>query len=99
MGPMLLRDIAADLAVVFYRRPDADVDRGQHGSFGNHCRTSACSTPKRTNSGVWVMPRFRAAASRIANTRISVGMRSRYCMPLAMEWSLRTLPNAVAIAI
>ena len=96
---VLIGNVAADFPVVFYRSPDTDMDCGQHGSFGDHCRTSACSTPKRMNSGVWVMPRFNAAASRIASTRISVGMRSRYRMPFAMEWSLRTLPNAVAIAI
>src|SRR5260370_32465076 len=95
MGPVLLRDIAADLAVVFHRGPNADVDRGQHGSFRDDCNTylyvvnnSACSTPKRTNSGVWVMARSRAAASRTARTRISVGIRSRYRMPLAMECRL-----------
>src|ERR1700760_5149697 len=99
MGSVLLRDIAADLAVVFYRRPDADMDGGQHGSFGDHCRTSACSTPKRTNSGVWVMARSRTAASRTARTLISVGIRSRYLIPLAVEWSLRARPSAVAIAI
>src|SRR5690349_7478249 len=99
MGAVLLRDVAADLAVVFYRRPNADMDGGQHGSFGDHRRPSACSTPKRTNSGVWVMARSRAAASRIASTRISVGIRSRYLMPLAMEWSVRARPRAVAMAI
>ena len=34
--PMLIRDIAADLAVVFDGRPDADVDGGEHCSFRNH---------------------------------------------------------------
>jgi hypothetical protein len=34
-------NLAADFAVVFHRRPDADMDRSQHGSFGNHCKTSA----------------------------------------------------------
>src|ERR1700722_9589402 len=75
--PMLIRDIAADLAVVFDGRPDADVDGGEHCPFGNHRRTSRYSTPKRTNSGVWVMAESRAAASRMAITRISVGIRSR----------------------
>ena len=41
------------------------------------CHTSAGSTPKRINSGVWVMARSCAAASRIARTNISVGMRFR----------------------
>ena len=34
--PMLVGDIAADLAVVFDGRPDADVDGGEHCAFGNH---------------------------------------------------------------
>jgi len=41
----------------------------------------------------------RAAASRIAITRISVGIRSRYAIPLPTEVSLKTLPRAVAMAI
>jgi len=41
----------------------------------------------------------RAAASRTAITRISVGMRSRYLSPLAIELSVMTRPSAVAIAI
>jgi hypothetical protein len=41
----------------------------------------------------------RAAASRIAITRISVGIRSRYVSPLPTELSLMTLPRAVATAI
>ena len=41
----------------------------------------------------------RAAASRMAITRISVGIRSRYVSPLPTELSLNTLPRAVAIAI
>ena len=55
--------------------------------------------PKRTNSGVWVMARSRAAASRMAITRISVGIRSRYFSPLPIELSLITRPSAVAMAI
>jgi hypothetical protein len=50
--PVLAGDLMADLAIVFYRGPDADMDRGEHGAFSNHCKTSACSTPRRTNSGV-----------------------------------------------
>ena len=41
----------------------------------------------------------RAAASRMAITRISVGIRSRYVSPLPTELSLNTLPRAVAMAI
>ena len=41
----------------------------------------------------------RAAASRMAITRISVGIRSRYAIPLPTEVSLKTLPRAVAMAI
>ena len=41
----------------------------------------------------------RAAASRMAITRISVGIRSRYVSPLPTELSLKTLPRAVAMAI
>jgi hypothetical protein len=37
---MLIRDIAADLAVVFDGRPDADVDGGEHCLFCNHWMTS-----------------------------------------------------------
>jgi hypothetical protein len=36
----LIRDIAADLAIVFDGRPDADVDGREHSAFGNHCNTS-----------------------------------------------------------
>ena len=36
VSPMLIRDIAADLAVVFDGRPDADVDGGEHCPFRNH---------------------------------------------------------------
>ena len=38
--PMLIRDIAANLAVVFDGRPDADVDGGEHCLFCNHRMTS-----------------------------------------------------------
>jgi hypothetical protein len=41
----------------------------------------------------------RAAASRIAITRISVGIRLRYAIPLPTEVSLKALPRAVAMAI
>ena len=41
----------------------------------------------------------RAAASRIAMTRISVGIRSRYLSPLATELSVMARPSAVAMAI
>jgi hypothetical protein len=44
-------------------------------------------------------PESRAAASRIAITRISVGILSRYAIPLPTEVSLKTLPRAVAMAI
>src|ERR1035438_9414482 len=96
---MLIRDIAADLAIVFDGRPDADVDGGEHCLFCNHWMASRHSTPKRTNSGVWVMAVSRAAASRIAITRISVGIRSRYAIALPTEVSLMALPRAVAMAI
>jgi hypothetical protein len=43
---VLAGDLVADLAIVFDCGPDADVDRGQHGALSNHCKTSACSTPK-----------------------------------------------------
>src|SRR5580700_12139210 len=99
MRTVLIGNIAADLAVVFDGRPDADVDGGEHCTFGNHRMTSRYSTPKRTNSGVWVMAVSRAAASRMAITRISVGIRSRYARPLPIELSLNTLPRAVAMAI
>jgi hypothetical protein len=33
---VLVGNVAADLAVVFDRRPDADVDGGEHCAFGNH---------------------------------------------------------------
>ena len=36
VGAVLVRDIPADSAVVFDGRPDADVDCGEHGTFGNH---------------------------------------------------------------
>jgi hypothetical protein len=36
MRSMLTGDIAADLAVVFDGRPDADVDGREHGAFVNH---------------------------------------------------------------
>jgi len=79
---MLIRDIAADLAVVFDGRPDADVDGGEHCLF---CKSLDClpaSTPSERilECGLW---RVRAAASRIAITRISVGIRSeiRDCSP------------------
>jgi hypothetical protein len=39
--PVLAGDLVADLAIVFHRGPDADVDRGQHGALSNHCKTSA----------------------------------------------------------
>ena len=45
------------------------------------------------------MAASRAAASRIAMTRISVGIRSRYLSPLATELSVMARPSAVAIAI
>jgi len=38
---VLMGNVATDFAVVFHRSPDADMDCGQHGSFGDHCRTSA----------------------------------------------------------
>ena len=34
--PVLIGDVAADLAVVFDGRPDADVDGGEHCAFCNH---------------------------------------------------------------
>jgi len=40
-----------------------------------------------------------AAASRMAITRISAGIRSRYLRPRAMELSLITRPSAVEMAI
>ena len=97
--PMLVCNVAANLAVVFDGCPDTDVDGREHCSFSDHCTTSLCSTPKRMNSGVWVMAVSRAAASRIAMTRISVGIRSRYLSPLATELSVMARPSAVAIAI
>jgi hypothetical protein len=36
MRSMLAGDIAADFAIVLDRRPDADMDHGKHGPFGNH---------------------------------------------------------------
>jgi hypothetical protein len=36
MRSMLVGNVAADLAVVFDGRPDADVDGGEHCAFGNH---------------------------------------------------------------
>jgi hypothetical protein len=36
MRAMLVGDIAADFAVVFDGRPDADVDGRDHCTFGNH---------------------------------------------------------------
>jgi hypothetical protein len=33
---MLVGDVAADFAVVFDGRPDADVDGREHCAFGNH---------------------------------------------------------------
>jgi hypothetical protein len=36
MRAVLIRDIAADFAVVFDGRPNADVDSGKHCLFGNH---------------------------------------------------------------
>src|ERR1700752_1432049 len=99
MGSVLVGHFPAHLAVVFYGGPDADMNSGKHRFLRNHWMTSRYSTPKRTNSGVWVMAVSRAAASRMAITRISVGIRSRYVSPLATELSLNTLPRAVAIAI
>ena len=96
---LLIGDIAADSAVVLDGRPDTDMDGGEHCPFRNHCRTSRYSTPKRMNSEVLVMAESRAAASRIAITRIPVGIWSRYVSPLPIELSLITLPKAVAIAI
>src|SRR5208337_175591 len=98
-GAVPFSHVAADTAIVFDGRPDADVDGGEHGAFLNHWTTSWCSMPKRMKSGVCVMARSRAAASRMAITRISAGIRSRYLRPRAMELSLITRPSAVEIAI
>jgi hypothetical protein len=96
---VLVGNVAADLAVVFHGRPNDDMNGGEHCAFGNHWIASECCTPKRTNSGVWVIAVLRAAASCIAMTRISVGIRSRYLSPLATELSVMGRPSAVAIAI
>jgi hypothetical protein len=82
---MLVGDVAAHLAVVFGRHPDTDMDGGEHSSLSDHWMTSACPTPKRTNSGVQVMARSRAAASRMASPQISVGIRFRYFRPFATD--------------
>jgi hypothetical protein len=36
MRSVLIGNIAANLAVVFNGRPDADVDGREHSAFGNH---------------------------------------------------------------
>jgi hypothetical protein len=40
MRSVLVGHVAADLAVVFDSRPDADVDGGEHCALGDHCTTS-----------------------------------------------------------
>jgi hypothetical protein len=78
---------------------NGDTDLNRFADQVKERLASRHSTPKRTNSGVWVMAVSRAAASRIAITRISVGIRSRYAIALPTEVSLMALPRAVAMAI
>jgi hypothetical protein len=55
MRSVLPGDIAAELAILFDGRPDADMNGGEHCLVRDHPITSQYSTPKQTNSGVCVM--------------------------------------------